>query len=213
MFELISDCRDHGTEAISLGGGEPFEFAGLFDLLERTKGLLFRSMTTNGLQLDENMESLVAAEPDKVHISIHFPERPKELARVIRQVNQLRKLNMDSGVNLLVMQSQLDAAAHAARQLWAAGIENDRIVYLPMRGSDTPSPQQVSHVAGSRNFQSMTCLNQCGNSPRFCSIAWDRSVAWCSYTTARRKLSELSYRGLEKALDGLGLIYCGANDE
>jgi hypothetical protein len=112
-------------------------------------------------------------------------------------------------VNLLVRRSGLAAARGASLALERAGIGNDRVVYLPMRGHDTPAPAEVAGVAGGRPFQSMTCLGGCAKSPRFCSIAWDMTVAWCSYTTARRPLEHLSYRGLVAALDGLGLTFCG----
>ncbi len=46
-------------------------------------------------------------------------------------------------------------------------------------------PQEVAYVAGTDKFQSMSCLTQCGPSPRFVSIGWDKSVAWCSYTSSR----------------------------
>ena len=55
----------------------------------------------------------------------------------------------------------------------------------------------------------MTCLAACAASPRFCSIGWDKQVAWCSYTTARRPLEEPTWRGLMHTLPGLGLTYCG----
>jgi hypothetical protein len=59
-----------------------------------------------------------------------------------------------------------------------------------MRGMDRPTPQEMAKVAGTNAFQSMSCLMACGKSPRFCSISWDKMVAWCSYTTARRPLPE-----------------------
>jgi hypothetical protein len=83
------------------------------------------------------------------------------------------------------------------------------MVYLPMRGQDTPTPEEVAVVAGRLPFQSMSCLSGCARSPRFCSIGWDRTVAWCSYTRTRRVLPELSYAGLAAALEGLGLEFCG----
>ena len=43
----------------------------------------------------------------------------------------------------------------------------------------------------------------------FCAINWDKQVAWCSYTAARVRLPELTYRGLEATLPGLGLTFCG----
>jgi hypothetical protein len=210
VIAFVRDCAAHGVKAVSFGGGEPLQYDGLCDVLIGLRGVLFRSLTTNGLLLHGPvLERLVAAAPDKVHISIHFPDQPAEVGRVIRQVGELANRGVRSGVNLLVARSQLAAATAAAERVRAAGIGNDRIVYLPMRGRDTPTPAEVATVAGGGRFQSMTCLAACGRSPRFCSIGWDKSVAWCSYTVTRAPLTETTYRGLERALDGLGLEFCG----
>jgi hypothetical protein len=153
----------------------------------------------------------VAARPDKVHLSIHFPDRPQEVSRVIRQVHELADAGVASGVNLLVSRAGLLAARQAADALREAGIGAERIVYLPMRIRDTPTPEEMAQVAGAQHFQSMSCLMGCGRSPRFCSIAWDRSVAWCSYTTTRRILPAPTFRGLQEALSDLGLEFCGGS--
>lgn len=214
LVGFAADCAAFGVKAISFGGGEPLQYEGLFETLERLRGLLFRSLTTNGLLLtDGTLDRLVAAAPDKVHVSIHFPEREPELDRVIRQVHELSHRGIRSGVNVLIARSKVEAARAAAERLRREGIGNDRIVYLPMRGKDTPSPDQIGTVAGSKRFQSMTCLATCAKSPRFCSVGWDKTVAWCSYTEIRRPLPELSYRGLASALDGLGLKFCGGTDD
>jgi MoaA/NifB/PqqE/SkfB family radical SAM enzyme len=213
LVGFVRDCAAHGVRAVSFGGGEPLQYEPIFEVLVRLRGVLFRSMTTNGLPLDEPMlDRLIAAAPEKVHVSIHFPERPAEVARVIRQVGELAGRGVRSGVNLLVARSNLAAAVEAAEALRLAGIGNDRIVYLPMRGRDTPTPDEMARAAGGDRFQSMTCLLACGRSPRFASIGWDRTVAWCSYTRARRPLPELTYRGLASALEGLDLIFCGGTD-
>ncbi len=213
VVEFVRDCAAHGVRAVSFGGGEPLQYADVFGVLRRLRGVLFRSVTTNGLPLtDDVMRKLVEAAPDKVHVSIHFPERPGEVERVVRQVRELAERGVRSGVNFLVARSNLDAARRAAEQVRRAGVGNDRIVYLPMRGRDTPSPREVASVAGDRPFQSMTCLTACAASPRFCSIGWDRTVAWCSYTVSRRPLRSLTYAGLREALDGLGLEFCGGTD-
>jgi len=209
LLELIEDCADHGVRAVSFGGGEPLSYPPLFDVLTALRGRVFRSITTHGLLLeDEPLERLVAARPDKVHVSIHVPGNLKEVERVIQQVTLLKARGIPSGVNLLVARSGLEAAAGAARRLHEAGIGNERIVYLPMRGQDTPTPLEVAKVADGP-FQSMSCLSECGSSPRFCSIAVDRTVAWCSYTTTRRKLEASTWRALTTALEGLGLAFCG----
>jgi len=207
---FINDCADHGTRAVSFGGGEPLQYPGLFEVLTRLRGRLFRSLTSNGLLMTgELFDRLVEAAPDKVHLSIHFPQRQNEVERVVEQVKELEHRGIKSGVNFLVARSDLEPAIEAARQVREAGIGNDRIVYLPMRTQDTPTPEELGKVAGSKAFQSMTCLLACGPSPRFCSVAWDRTVAWCSYTKTRRALPELTFKGLIAAMSGLGLEFCG----
>jgi MoaA/NifB/PqqE/SkfB family radical SAM enzyme len=212
LVGFVTDCAEAGTQAVSFGGGEPLEYPDLCTLLERLRGMVFRSFTTNGLLLDDRwLDRLTIAAPDKVHVSIHFPERDREVERVIDRVNSLAKHGINSGINFLVTRSNLTAAIAAATTVRQAGIGNNRIVYLPMRGSDTPSPQEMARVAGSKNFQSMTCLLECAKSPRFCSIGWDKRVGWCSYTTSRRELPSLTAAGLATALTDLPLIFCGNN--
>ena len=209
IVSFVADCAAHGIRAVSFGGGEPLQYDDLFAVLDRLRGTLFRSLTSNGLLLHgERLERLVAAAPDKVHLSIHFPEREHEVRRVVSQGSELAERGLRSGINLLVARSNLPAAARAAAAVREAGIGNDRIVYLPMRGRDTPTPAEVARVAGGP-FQSMTCLPGCAKSPRFCSVGWDRQVAWCSYTVSRTPLPELTYRGLTATLPGLGLTFCG----
>lgn len=213
VVRLVTDCSRHGTRAVSFGGGEPLQYHGLFEILDSLKGVSFRSITTNGMLLDDNFEKLTAACPDKVHVSIHFPQNESEVSRVARQVRQLADAGVRSGVNLLVSRSNLPAATRAAQRLYEMQISNDRIVFLPMRGFDTPQPGEVAQVAGNKPFQSMSCLAACARSPRFCSIGWDKSVAWCSYTESRRKLPNLSYNGLVDILRDLPLVFCGGRDE
>src|SRR5688572_16452115 len=86
---LVADCASHGVKAVSFGGGEPLQHPELSDMLDLTRSRLFRSVTTNGLLLDDKIDDLVAARPDKVHVSIHFPDRPREVERVVRQVRDL----------------------------------------------------------------------------------------------------------------------------
>lgn len=212
IVDFAKDLAANGVKAVSFGGGEPMQFAEIFDVLARLKGTLFRSMTTNGLLLNEFIEKLVAAAPEKVHISIHFPDDQDEVNRVIDQVKLLASKGITSGINLLVAKSHLEATKSAAEKIRANGIDNQRIVYLPMRINDTPTPEMVAQVAGENAFQSMSCLTGCKRSPRFCSIGWNKSVAWCSYTESRVSLAELSYRGLVTSLKDLGLKFCGGTE-
>ena len=210
VIDLVADCARHRIKAVSFGGGEPLEYPGLFELLTALRGRIFRSVTTNGLHLDALLSAIVRSAPDKVHVSIHAPGNAAEVARVIRQVDELQRAGIASGINLLVRASQLADAARCAERVRAAGIGNDRIVYLPMRGDDTPSADALGQVAGGRQFQSMSCLMACSRSPRFASIGWDRHVAWCSYTRARHPLARPTHAGLIAALDGLALEHCAS---
>src|SRR5581483_6092140 len=115
LVAFVHDCAAHGTKAASFGGGEPLQFDGLFDVLTRLAGVLFRSITSNGLLLHgELLARLVEAKPDKVHLSIHFPEHEGEVRRVVRQVHGLADLGVRSGVNCLRARSKLEAARRAA---------------------------------------------------------------------------------------------------
>lgn len=213
LSAFVLDCAAHGTRAFSFGGGEPLEAPELlWPVLAALRGRAFRSLTTSGLPLDApTVARLAEAAVDKVHVSIHNPQDGGEVARVMAQVAALTAAGIRAGVNLLVRQSRLAAAAEAARALAAAGIANDRIVYLPMRGSDVPTPAEVGQVAGGPRFQSTTCLAACGSSPRFAAISAARAVAWCSYTVARLPLAAPSHAALVAALEQVGLIDCAAS--
>jgi hypothetical protein len=211
LIPFVQSCAEATVRAVSFGGGEPLQFPAWQELIGALRGIVFRSLTTNGLHLCDSVvfDRLVTAAPDKVHVSIHFPESEIEVSRVVSQVNALAECGIRSGINLLVSRSKLSACATAAARLRDNGIGNDRIVYLPMRLGDTPSPHEVATVAGENPFQSMSCLNGCGRSPRFCSIGWNKTVAWCSYTTSRHQLAALNYSGLVQSLANLDLEFCG----
>jgi MoaA/NifB/PqqE/SkfB family radical SAM enzyme len=218
VIAFVGDCvTAGGIRAVSFGGGEPLEYEGLFEILAALHGRVFRSLTTNGLLLHgRRFDELVEAKPDKVHVSIHFPDRVIEVERTIRLVGELAAQGIRSGVNLLVRRSDLASAARASDRLRESGIGLERIVYLPMRGQEgreTPTPREMASVVKADKFQSMTCLTGCAKSPRFCSIASDRTVAWCSYTPSRAVLGALTFRALEEALMDLALSYCGEPHE
>jgi MoaA/NifB/PqqE/SkfB family radical SAM enzyme len=214
LVSFVVDCAHNGIQAVSFGGGEPLQYESLGYVLSSLNGTLFRSVTTNGLLLtNQRIEELAEVSPDKVHVSIHFPEHDCEVQRVVNLVSVLNSTGIRSGVNLLVARSKLESAVMAARHLRDNGIDNNRIVYLPMRHFDTPTAEELFRVAGNQPFQSMSCLTHCHASPRFCSIGWDKSVAFCSYTSTRNHLSALTFAGLVKAMEGLGLTYCGGSNE
>lgn len=217
LVAFALDCAAHGVRVLSIGGGEPLQYDGLHAVLRATEGHLARTLTTNGLPLRDvaTLEALVAARPDKVHVSLHAPESAVEVERVRAQVTALAARGVRSGVNVLVRRARLDDVSRALATLRDEGIDRDRVILLPMRGpgADTPSPDELARVAAGP-FQSMTCLTGCARSPRFASVAADRTVAWCSYTVARRPLRAPTHAALCEALyaDGepLGLTPCDA---
>jgi MoaA/NifB/PqqE/SkfB family radical SAM enzyme len=218
VLALARDCAAHGVRFLSLGGGEPLEWDGLFEVLDGLRGVLGRSFTTNGLELTRRpalFDEIQRVKPDKVHVSIHAVENAKEVTRVLEQVLALDERGVPAGVNLLVKQSHLAEARDVVRQLEHAGLGRERIVFLPSRGipGQTPSAQDVAWVAtgvreSSQRFMSMSCLRGCAKSLRFVSIAADRTVAWCSYTIARQKLESLTHAAVISALTPLGLTPC-----
>lgn len=222
VISLARDCAEHGVRFLSIGGGEPLEWQGLFEALDALRGVLGRSLTTNGLELVKRpalFEELARVKPDKVHVSIHAVENQREVVRVLEQVQALDELGISAGVNLLVRQSHLAEARAVVTQLEQSHIGRERIVFLPSRGipGQTPSAEDVAWVAtgvreSSGGFMSMSCLRGCAKSPRFVSIAADRTVAWCSYTVARRKLTALTHAAVLSALSPspqpLGLTPC-----
>lgn len=214
LISFVKDCALNGIEAVSFGGGEPLQYESLDYVLSSLNGTLFRSITTNGLLLtNQRIDELAKVSPNKVHVSIHFPEDDCEVRRVLKKVSALSSVGIRSGVNLLVARSKLKFAGLAARNLHLNGIHNDRIIYLPMRPFDTPTAEELFEVAGDQHFQSMSCLTHCHASPRFCSVGWDKSVALCSYTSKRNLLPVLTFAGLVEAMEGLGLTYCGSDHE
>jgi MoaA/NifB/PqqE/SkfB family radical SAM enzyme len=211
LCDFVRDCAEHGVLSVGFGGGEPLLFDGLYEVLRQLDGVIFRSVTSNGEALEgATFDGLVSARPDKVHLSIHDPDDETEVERTLARVTALADAGVTSGINLLVARSQLEAAARVARRIRSEGLDNQRVLFLPRRLGDTPSADEVAAVAGrGEPFQSPSCLLRCEPSLRFCTVRWDQTVAWCSYTRSRRPLPRLDYQGLTEALDGLALERCG----
>lgn len=209
VVALVHDCAAHGTRAVSFGGGEPLEYPHLLDVLRATRGRLFRSITTSGLRLDDQLEALAAAAPEKIHVSVHDPADEAEIARAARQVRSLEARRIRGGVNLLVRRSGIAAARAAAASLRASGVGPERIVWLPMRlHGDAPSAPEVA-TAADGPFQSATCLAGCAPSPRFASLDAGGAVAHCSYTRSRAPLRAMTHAALLDALAAAPLVPCG----
>lgn len=210
VIAFATDCIRNGVKAVSFGGGEPLEYDGLFEIIEVLNKLAFVSVTSNGLLLDNDdiWANLIEHAPDKLHISIHFPENKDEISRVIRQIQRLKATSIIPGVNMIVSADNLDACRHTYCRLRNL-LEAKSIILVPLRrtGKKT-TPQMLKYVAGVEPFQSTSCLLGCNMPVNFVSVSWDKKVAHCSFTSAKAPLKTLNYAGLESALQSAGFISC-----
>ena len=100
VIRFASDCVAHGIRAVSLGGGEPFEYDGIFDVIDALYPKCYLSVTSNGLPLEEYevWKRLLEHSPDKIHLTIHQLDNKEEVQRVIQMVLKLGKTKIKPGV-------------------------------------------------------------------------------------------------------------------
>ena len=210
LIPFILDLHEHGIEAVSFGGGEPFEFDGIFKLISGLMSEMYVSVTSNGLPLEKEsvFAELLENKPDKIHITIHHPENKEEVERVIRLVKKISEVGIKSGVNLLVSDFNAVEAKSVYAELLSNGITSDRIILIPRRFTCMPSLKQLSEVAQGKPFQSPSCLTGCKKPTEFCSVSWDKKVNWCSYAAGKQPINELSYKGLIDALNQVKFGCC-----
>lgn len=209
VIEFAKSCINGGVKAVSLGGGEPLEYQGVFDVIEALYPLVYLTLTTNGLPLDSPaiIESLKRHKPDKIHISIHHVDNGKEVDRVLRQITSLEELDIKPGVNLLINTNKVEQCKTVYGSLRKL-LDKDQIILIPQRFNDTPTPQQLACVANGEKFQSPSCLLRCERPKHFASISWDKKVNWCSYAGGKQPLESLDYNGLVSALEKVQFTSC-----
>ena len=202
VIDFASDCIEHGVKAVSLGGGEPFEYNGVFEVIDALYPKCYLSVTSNGLPLENKQiwEMLTKHKPDKIHLTIHQPDSEAEVLRVERQVQRIASIGIKPGVNLLVGADKIASAKSVYERLDKL-LNNDQIILVPQRFSNTPTPKQLASVAGRNPFQSPTCLLKCQRPTNFCSVSWDKKVNSCSFAPNKVPLETLDYRGLIQALE------------
>lgn len=203
------DCIAHGVKAISLGGGEPFEYEGIFEVIGSLNKRCYVSVTTNGLPLSDATiwRELNRQRPDKVHITIHNPDNAHEERYALSMIKRLSQINIKPGVNLLVSQSTLSSSREVYYRL-RQSLSPSQIILVPRRYGDTPSASQLLWVANGEAFQSPSCLLKCIEPERFCSVSWDKKVNHCSYAGGREALETLDYDGLCAALSRVNFVPC-----
>ena len=210
VIAFASDCiRNGGVKAVSLGGGEPFEYEGVFEIVDTLYSLCYLSVTTNGLPLEDPAvwHNLTQHKPDKIHVTIHQPGIPEEVERVTNLVQRIAGIGVKPGVNLLVGADKTDKAATVYQQL-SLLLTPEQIILVPQRYSNTPTPKQLASVAGGKPFQSPSCLLECHPPQNFCSVSWDKKAAPCSFAPCKEPLPSLDYAGLASALGNVRWKRC-----
>lgn len=202
VIDFTSDCIEHGVKAVSLGGGEPFEYNGVFEVIDALYPKCYLSVTSNGLPLEnkEIWEMLDKHKPDKIHLTIHQPDNEAEVLRVERQVQQIASIGIKPGVNLLVGADKIASVKSVYERLGKL-LNNNQIILVPQRFSNTPTSKQLASVSGGKPFQSPSCLLKCQRPMNFCSISWDKKVNSCSFAPNKEQLKSLDYRGVIEALE------------
>lgn len=210
--EIISfaiSCISNGVKAISFGGGEPFEFNGIFDIIDELKPLCYVSVTTNGFPLlkEETINCLSKIKPDKIHLTIHQPECEKEVARIIKQISLVNSLEIKPGANLLVANDKIIFAKNVYEKLLKF-LSPQQIILIPQRFSKTPSAKQLAYIALNQPFQAPSCLLGCNTPKNFVSISWDKKVNFCSYAGGGIAMKDLTFEGLVEALANIRFQSC-----
>ena len=209
IISFATDCVDHGVKAISLGGGEPFEYEGIFDVICDLQRKCYLSVTSNGLPLEDEAvwNKLLSARPDKIHITIHRPQDDDEVLRVLEKMALLQEIGIKPGINLLVGADNIQAAKAAYGKATKI-LAFDQIILVPQRFSNTPSPKQLASVSIGHPFQSPSCLLSCIRPTKFASVSWDKKVNSCSFAGGKTVLTTLDFAGLREALSKVSFRSC-----
>ena len=209
VIDFASDCIKHGVKAVSLGGGEPFEYDGVFEVINALYTQCYLSVTSNGLPLENSKiwELLCQHKPDKIHLTIHQPDNNEEVSRVEKRLAEIDSIGIKPGLNLLVGADKVEYAKVVYNRL-SRLLKNDQIILVPQRFSNTPTPKQLASVADGKPFQSPSCLLKCQRPTNFCSVSWDKKVNSCSFAPGKESLESLDFKGLEKALNQVNWKSC-----
>lgn len=201
VIAFASDCIKHGIKAVSLGGGEPFEYERIFEVIEALYPKCYLSVTSNGLPLEtpDIWQKLERCKPDKIHITIHQPNNEEEVNRVESLLPKIEAIGIKPGLNLLVGADKIEAATVVFQRMMKI-LNGDQIILIPQRFSNTPTPKQLASISDGKPFQSPSCLLNCKRPVDFCSVSWDKKVNSCSFASGKEILETLDYAGVMKAL-------------
>ena len=203
------DCVAHGVRAVSLGGGEPFEYEGIFDIIDALYPKCYLSVTSNGLPLEHSdvWNQLLKHSPDKIHLTIHQPDNKEEVQRIIQMIRKLGETKMKPGVNLLVGKDKIVQVKEVYRELLKC-LSVNQIILVPQRFGNTPTPKEIGTITDGKPFQCPSCLLACKKPTEFCSVSWDKKANFCSFAKGKEQLLSLDYEGLVSALDKVKFGSC-----
>lgn len=209
VVSFASDCVGNGIRAVSLGGGEPFEYDGVFDVIDALSRITYLSVTSNGIPLTmpDVWAQLEKHRPDKIHISIHNADLGAEVDRAVMLMRRIAGLGIKPGVNLLVPASKVSACREAYQRLMGV-LSPEQVILIPQKFTDSPSPGMLSAITGGQTFQSPACLLGCRRPENFASVSWDKKVSSCSYAPVKQPLWEITYRGMMDALSRIEWKTC-----
>lgn len=209
VITFASDCIKHGVKAVSLGGGEPFEYEGVFEVIDALYPKCYLSVTSNGLPLEEKKlwKQLESHKPNKIHLTIHQPDSEAEVARVEKRLQEIERIGIKPGLNLLVGADKIEYSKEVYARL-SRILKSDQIILVPQRFSNTPTPKQLASVTDGKPFQSPSCLLKCQRPANFCSVSWDKKVNSCSFARGKEPLQILDYEGLQRALEKVKWMSC-----
>ena len=212
VIQFASDCIMNGIKAVSLGGGEPFEYQGIFDVIDALYPQCYLSVTSNGMPLEDGhtWELLRLHKPDKIHITVHYPDNSREVERVKGLLPRIAALDIKPGVNLLVGADKIDKAKSVYSQLTRDLLSTNQVILVPQRFTNTPTAKQLGSVADGKPFQSPSCLLGCRRPMDFCSVSWDKKVNSCSFSPLKVPLKTLDFNGLVESLAKTVWHPCGA---
>lgn len=210
--EVISfalDCIAHGIKAVSLGGGEPFEYDGVFRIIDELFPKAYLSVTSNGIPLENDSvwNNLCNHKPDKIHITIHNPDDGWEVERVVNRIKKLDTIGIKPGVNMLVGADKINYCRDVY-EFVASFLSPEQIILVPQRFNNTPTPKQLALITRNKPFQSPSCLLKCNPPTNFVSVSWDKKVNSCSFAKGKETLETLDYEGLTNALKRVNFESC-----
>jgi MoaA/NifB/PqqE/SkfB family radical SAM enzyme len=209
VINFAKDCVENGVKAISLGGGEPMEYDGVFSVIEALEPIVYLSVTSNGLPLlkPEIREKLLFFSPDKIHITVHNPDITDEVDRIEKQILWLQTTKIKPGINLLVSNKKIESCKMAYSR-FIKFLNPDQIILVPQRFSCTPTPKELATITGGKPFQSPSCLLKCQRPTNFCSVSWDKKVNSCSFAQGKQPLVSLDYKGALESLNKVNFQSC-----